>query len=549
MNNENNNKLDNRTKAEQLYSENKNIPADFYENTEKDEFIQELEVYQIELELQNEELRKSQIELEESRVKYFEFYDTAPCGYLTLDHLGIIKEANLTASAILGVDKNKLLNRGFSNFFVQDYVDELYNFRNKCLNSLKRQSCELKLIKKSCTSWIRLDGIVTGNSNETDIFIKIAITDITESKQAEDVIKERNKELQAFFRLSKIVEKKGLTFDSLYQEITNILPLSWQYPEITCARITINSKEFITENYTYSKFKLISNILINGTVAGNIEVGYHEERTFLNEERLLIDALAERLGHIAERKHAEEELKKYQTNLEKLVEERTEKLKKSEELFKAIYEHAPVFINSFDESGHCLLWNKESEKTFGWTMEELNQYKNPLELFYPDKKILNEVINTITNKPKNVFIEWHPLTKDGSVRICMWANFKLFEGNIISIGYDITEHKNYEALSIRTQKLEALGSLAGGIAHDFNNILTGIYGNISLAKMKLSKDHPILNYLEESEQSMSRAKQLTGQLLTFSSGGAPIKENIRLRKFIEEVIRFWPFRQQCKACF
>ena len=103
---------------------------------------------------------------------------------------------------------------------------------------------------------------------------------------------------------------------------------------------------------------------------------------------------------------------------------------------------------------------------------------------------------------------------------------------------DITEQKKYDELCIRTQKIEALGSLAGGIAHDFNNILMGILGNISLAKIKFPKDHPGYKYLEESEQSISRATNLANKLLTFSSGGSPIKENIILGKLIEEVVRF-----------
>jgi len=435
---------------------------------------------------------------------------------------------------LLGIDMN------YERFLDCIHPDDRDYVHKKWSAGLNHEPYDIehRIVVNEKVKWVREKAYVEYDGDGNAVKAIGFSQDITQRKHAEIDMEERNKELQAFFRLSKIVEKKGLTFDELYQETVNILPLSWQYPEITCARITINSKEFITENYTYSKFKLISNILTNGTVVGNIEISYLEDTPFLNEERLLIDALAERLGHITERKQADEELKKYRDNLELLVDERTEKLKESEERFKAIYENAPVLINSFDESGRCLLWNKESEKTFGWTMEELNQHKNPLELFYPDKKIQNEVIKSLTIKGKTDFREWHPLTKDGSVRICMWANFKLREGIIISIGYDITERKKYEELLSKTQKLDSLGQLAGGIAHDFNNIMMVVFGNISLAKMKIPKDHPIFNYLEKSEQSMSRAKKLTGQLLTFSSGGAPMKENSDLSDLVDEVVNF-----------
>ena len=100
------------------------------------------------------------------------------------------------------------------------------------------------------------------------------------------------------------------------------------------------------------------------------------------------------------------------------------------------------------------------------------------------------------------------------------------------------ERKQYETLFLKNQKLEAIGTLAGGIAHDFNNFLMGIYGNISLAKAMLPREHPGLSYLEESEQSMTRAKHLTGQLLTFATGGGPNKSDINISEIIEEVVTF-----------
>ena len=87
-------------------------------------------------------------------------------------------------------------------------------------------------------------------------------------------------------------------------------------------------------------------------------------------------------------------------------------------------------------------------------------------------------------------------------------------------------------------KMEAVGHLAGGIAHDFNNILTGIFGNLLLAKNKLSEDHPIFRSLEESSKAMDRATALTSQLLTFSKGGNPIKEDVSIEKLVRETVKF-----------
>jgi signal transduction histidine kinase len=88
------------------------------------------------------------------------------------------------------------------------------------------------------------------------------------------------------------------------------------------------------------------------------------------------------------------------------------------------------------------------------------------------------------------------------------------------------------------QKLQSIGTLAGGIAHDYNNILMGLFGNISLAKEELPKDHPAYHTLGEAEKAMNRAVRLTKQLLTFAKGGEPVKENANLGVLADEITRF-----------
>lgn len=94
----------------------------------------------------------------------------------------------------------------------------------------------------------------------------------------------------------------------------------------------------------------------------------------------------------------------------------------------------------------------------------------------------------------------------------------------VSIVRDLTERKRLEQELLKIEKLESVGVLAGGIAHDFNNLLTGILGNIALAKLYVPPAGEILEILSEAESASLRAKDLTHQLLTFSTGGAPIKK-------------------------
>jgi len=132
-------------------------------------------------------------------------------------------------------------------------------------------------------------------------------------------------------------------------------------------------------------------------------------------------------------------------------------LKESKERFSKISENAPVLINSFDENGRCLFWNEQCRKTFGWTIDEINDHEVTMELFYPDPAVCKEVIHAITSDSDGNFREWHPVTKDGLILSIMWANFSLPNGQVFNMGYDVTERKQAEeALRKSEAKLNSL---------------------------------------------------------------------------------------------
>lgn len=140
-------------------------------------------------------------------------------------------------------------------------------------------------------------------------------TSEAEWKRLEHALGKRVKELKCLYSISHIAEKPGITLDQLYQEMVKILPASWQYPEITCAQITINGKKFEVGNCRNTEWKQSSDIKVHGDKVGVVEVCYLEEKPeldegpFLREERLLIDAVAEWLGRITERKQGDETIK------------------------------------------------------------------------------------------------------------------------------------------------------------------------------------------------------------------------------------------------
>ncbi len=131
-------------------------------------------------------------------------------------------------------------------------------------------------------------------------------------RQAQYDLNERVKELGCLYSIAMITERPGVTLDAVYQEVANVIPPGWQYPDITCARITIDGKEFKTPNYRETAWKQTSDIIVDGQRIGAVEVFYLEEKPeidegpFLKEERNLINGITNQLGSFIQRKRAEE---------------------------------------------------------------------------------------------------------------------------------------------------------------------------------------------------------------------------------------------------
>ncbi len=147
--------------------------------------LHELRVHQVELEMQNEELRRTQLELDSSRSQYFDLYDLAPVGYCTISEPGVILQANLMASQLLGVARGTLVNRPIHQFIAKDDQDVFYFHCRKLANSGQPQSCELRVNREDRTQvWVRMSS-KTDSAANGELLQRVALSDITEIKKAE----------------------------------------------------------------------------------------------------------------------------------------------------------------------------------------------------------------------------------------------------------------------------------------------------------------------------------------------------------------------------
>jgi PAS domain-containing protein len=103
--------------------------------------VADLHVHQIELEIQNEELRRAQLELEASRDRYSDLYDFAPVGYATVSEKGLILQANLACAAMLGIERGAMIRKPFSRFITKDDQDVFYLHQKKLFETKAKQTC------------------------------------------------------------------------------------------------------------------------------------------------------------------------------------------------------------------------------------------------------------------------------------------------------------------------------------------------------------------------------------------------------------------------
>ena len=172
------------------------VPPEDLSPDEAARLIHELRVHQIELEMQNEDLRLSEASLEESRSRYADLYDFAPVGYLTLDEQGAIVEANLTAATMLGRERSKLLNFYFAYFLTDDDRRVLRQMLNNGQDPRERRG-EVHIKDGSGGTRVMLLDVLSLQDAEGRERHRLAMTDITGRKEAEEARRESAERLRA----------------------------------------------------------------------------------------------------------------------------------------------------------------------------------------------------------------------------------------------------------------------------------------------------------------------------------------------------------------
>ena len=240
---------------------------------------------------------------------------------------------------ILGYEEHEISNRReeWDKRVHPDDKENVYRILNEHLDGETPffRNEHRVLCRDGTYTWILVRGkVISRTSDGKPLRVIGTLSDISERKNAERErerllhdLNERVKELNCLYGLSKIVDQPGISLEDIYEQMVHLIPTGFQFPEKTCARMVLENREFKTDNCVETRWSQSVDLRAFGEKIGSIDVFYLEvkpisvESIFLDEERTLLEALAERLGKITERFKAEEERAKLFARLRETTDE------------------------------------------------------------------------------------------------------------------------------------------------------------------------------------------------------------------------------------
>ena len=493
----------------------------FLSPMESKKALHELRVHRIELEMQNEVLRDAQEALEESRDRYVDLYDFAPVGYLTLTDKGMIEEINLTASTLLGVERKKLQQHRFASLVI---ANDRTRWMTQFLNVLEKgdkSDVEVAIKRHDGTVFQAALDCKRASLGDGEMAIRIALTDVTERKQAEVELRSTKGRLETILAaipdLLFEVGLDGRIYDyhsprsDLLAVPANVF-LGKCFSEVLPPDVVETCISAIGEasDKGWSVGKQYALALPQGKRWFELSVAL-KSGTEDQAQRFILLA-----RDITERKQAEDELRE------------------SEALFRAVSESAHDAIVTADSGSMIIKWNNGAERIFGYTADEV--IGRPLTILMPERfrdlhlkgiaRVSAGGESRVMGKP----VELLGMRKDGSVfpLELSLARWQVPQGNFFTgVLRDITERKKVERqledyhtsleakIQERTHDLEqardsaddanrAKSAFLANMSHEIRTPMNGIIGMANILRREgvTSKQAQRLDTIDASAQHL-----------------------------------------------
>ena len=380
-----------------------------------------------------------------------------------------LRFVNTMMTKLTGFSKKEATGKPFVDFIAPEYkniVVERYKSRMAGKEVPSKYKIEI-ITKKRALVPVELSmSVIEYEGKPADMAL---MRDITERKKADREretllhdIGERYKEINGLYAISKIFEEPNISLDQIFKKSVKLIPPAWQYPEITCAKIVIDGREYKTSNFEKTKWVQSADIEVAGKIVGQVSASYLKEMPpldegpFLKEERDLINAMAEELSRIIESKESDEALKK------------------SEQRFRVTFENAPIGVGLVSLKGRFIQVNASWAKMLGYSVEALEKIDFQTITHPDDLGASSKALKALMSGKVNTWqAEKRYLHKNGQI-IWILLNTTLARDEqkkplyFISEVQDITERKKTEGelkqkdRDIRRAYVDVLSAVTGG---------------------------------------------------------------------------------------
>ena len=456
-----------RQRAEKVFREKAagplgNMAVQTPEEIEK--ALHELRVHQIELEMQNEELRQAQTQLDISQTRYFDLYDLAPVGYFTLSETGLILEMNLTACSQLDKARGALIKQRFSSLILSDDQDIFFRHRKLLFETGAPQVYDLRLTKKDAAPfWVRIDSTLARDTDGMPI-CRATMIDITERKQAEAAQRENEANLRALLAAST----QSVLLLDVHGAVIEI-------NEIGAQRLGRCREEILGTNaYDHVPPEMVASrrARLAQVVSSGQPVRFEDYRAGRVLDQHLVPIFNEAGQVVRVAVFAEDITERRQME---------EELRRSERLFRLDFEEAPVGRCLVGLDGRFLKANEAFCALQGRSASELGS-RNILEVTHPEDHVATQegLRQLLEGTLSRLDLEKRCLASDqrtvwASVRVGLFRDDAGAPLHFSFFVQDISERKQAEAALLeREEQLRSLASSIPGAIYQFVRRLDGV---------------------------------------------------------------------------
>ncbi len=404
---------------------------------------------------------------------------------------------------------------------------------------------ELHIPIEGLPEWVLVSFIPVTDDDGTIIGVYVATKDITERKRTEKEkegilykLNERVKELTTLYKFSQVIQNDEGTLESVMQQLVNLLPPGWQYPEITAARIVLGDKEISTDNFAPGVHRQSAVFNTSDGTEGIIEVIYLEARpaeaedAFFMEERFLINMLAEMFRVYLNRKEEAESLKKSEANLNTIFDSTDTLYVLMDSSFQIMSYNKPAAEFAAKELNHGI-------RTTDGFLEYFPNERRPALLGQLKKALSGTYVNYESSYPQpDGTFHWYDVRifpiagADGQLFGIMMAALDITEKKLLEqelLDQKVQEQKKITRAMIKAQEKER--NRIGQELHDnVNQILAGTKMFLTSAGKKDEKIMGLIKYpLELIDSTIREIRALSTRQVT------PLR-NIHLKELIQTLL-------------